>query len=188
MLNTLLDLSALRILVVEDSTEMHVLLRKILHSLGAHHLYEASDGADALEILNIHQIDIVLTDWMMSPVDGLVFTHHVRTANDSRSSMIPVIMISGYTETRHVAEARNSGVTEFLAKPISPIALYRRIEEVILRPRQFVRAKTYTGPDRRRRNEEEYTGPRRRRDDHESTNDAGDEPAAATPEQTYSEA
>lgn len=165
MVDTLLDLSALRFLIVDDSVEMRVLLTHMLNSLGARQFLEADDASEALEILKVNQVDVIFTDWKMSPVDGIVFTRLVRTAPDSQFQMIPIIMISGYTEMHHVAEARDAGVTEFLAKPVSAKALYGRIEEVILRPRQFVRAQTCTGPDRHRRSSENYRGPRRRIED-----------------------
>lgn len=178
MQNTLLDLSALRFLTVDDSAEMRSLITNMLFSLGAHNFLDAADGAAALDIMNTNHIDVVLTDWMMSPIDGIELTRHIRTAPDSRYQTIPIIMISGYTEARHVAQARNAGVTEFLAKPVSPISLYQRIEEVILRPRKFIRADSYTGPDRHRHSDDAYFGPRRR-DDDESEQEAADEPGAA---------
>lgn len=165
MVDTLLDLSALRFLIVDDSAEMRGLLTHMLNSLGARQFLEANDASEALEILKVNQVDVIFTDWKMSPVDGIVFTRLVRTAPDSQFQMIPIIMISGYTEMHHVAEARDAGVTEFLAKPVSAKALYRRIEEVILRPRQFVRAESFTGPDRHRRSSENYRGSRRRIED-----------------------
>jgi len=165
MNDRLLDLSALRFIIVDDSAEMRTLLTNMLFSLGGHNVLDAADGTGALEIMGVNHVDVVLTDWMMSPMDGIEFTRQVRTAPESRYQMIPIIMISGYTEVKHVAKARNAGVTEFLAKPVSPISLYQRIEEVILRPRKFIRTETYTGPDRHRHSDETYFGPRRRGDD-----------------------
>ena len=60
-------------------------------------------------------------------------------------------MLTGYTDRLRVFHARDAGVTEFMAKPISPKSLYARISAVIDRPRPFVRAEDYFGPDRRRR-------------------------------------
>ena len=167
MIKTLLDLSVLRFLIVDDSAEMRALLTHMLSSLGARHFLEADEASEALEILKYNHVDIIFTDWKMEPVDGIVFTRLVRTSPESQFQMTPIIMISGYTEVHHVSEARNAGVTEFLAKPVSAQALYRRIEEVILRPRQFVRTKTFTGPDRHRRSSKNYDGPRRRKEDRE---------------------
>jgi two-component system, chemotaxis family, chemotaxis protein CheY len=58
--------------------------------------------------------------------------------------------------------ARDAGVTEFLAKPISAKALYNRILNVVAHPRPFIRTKTYFGPDRRRNTLNPYAGPERR--------------------------
>lgn len=172
-MNTLLDLSGLKFLIVDDSAGMREILMKILHSLGAKTFLEANEGYAAYELFKTNPVDIILTDWLMKPGDGIAFTRRVRTASDSPAPMIPIIMITAHTEASRVAEARDAGVTEFLAKPVSPLALYRRIEEVILRPRQFVRAEGYTGPDRHRHSDEFYSGPRRR------SNDEGDDAADA---------
>ena len=56
------------------------------------------------------------------------------------------------TETQRVVEARDAGINEFLAKPISAKAIYLRIASIIDRPRSFIRTKAYFGPDRRRQN------------------------------------
>ena len=62
-----------------------------------------------------------------------------------------------------VTVARDAGVTEFLAKPISAKALYERIFNVVANPRPFVKTKTYFGPDRRRNVNPNYAGPERRK-------------------------
>ena len=58
--------------------------------------------------------------------------------------------------------ARDAGVTEFLAKPISAKGLYQRILNVVANPRPFIKTKTYFGPDRRRNTNNAYIGPERR--------------------------
>jgi len=66
-------------------------------------------------------------------------------------------MLSGYTEYGRVIEARDAGVNEFLAKPISAKALYQRFAAIIDNPHLFIRAKHYFRPGRRRQD----TGPPR---------------------------
>ena len=61
--------------------------------------------------------------------------------------------------------ARDAGVTEFLAKPITAQNLFARITEILERPRAFVRCNGYFGPDRRRHEIENYMGPWRRADE-----------------------
>jgi DNA-binding response OmpR family regulator len=71
-------------------------------------------------------------------------------------------MLTGHSEKRRVTVARDAGVTEFLAKPISAKGLYQRILNVVANPRPFIKTKTYFGPDRRRNTSNTYIGPERR--------------------------
>jgi DNA-binding response OmpR family regulator len=71
-------------------------------------------------------------------------------------------MLTGYTRVDHVRQARDAGVNEFLAKPVSVKAILSRLISVIEHPRPFVRTKSYFGPCRRRRGDNEYRGPERR--------------------------
>jgi DNA-binding response OmpR family regulator len=85
----------------------------------------------------------------------------VRTDDDSPNMFLPIIMMTGHTERARIFSARDAGVTEFLAKPVTAKSLLMRLTNIIEHPRPFVRAKGYFGPDRRRRSEE-YAGPERR--------------------------
>ena len=78
-------------------------------------------------------------------------------------------MITGHTERHRVEAARDAGVTEFLAKPITAAHLFSRIAEIVERPRAFVRCESYFGPDRRRRQIDDYAGPWRRAEDFQDT-------------------
>ena len=60
-------------------------------------------------------------------------------------------MLTGYTDRLRVFRAQGTSVTEFMAKQNFPKSLFARIFTVIDRPRPFVRAETYFGPDRWRR-------------------------------------
>ena len=149
-------------LVVDDSSHMRSLVRSVLHGLGAKHIEEATDGADAYARLCTYAADVVICDWQMSPMDGLEFVRLLRTATNSPNPFVPVIMLTAHTETKRVMEARDAGITEFLAKPISAQQLGSRIRAVIEHPRPFVRAESYIGPDRRRRQDPDFKGPERR--------------------------
>ncbi|MGB0671119.1 MAG: response regulator, partial [Rhodospirillales bacterium] len=74
-----------------------------------------------------------------------------------------------HTEVARVTEARDAGIHEFLAKPISAQTLYRRIVSIIETPRDFIRAPGYVGPDRKRRDDSGYRGPERRQDEEAHT-------------------
>jgi DNA-binding response OmpR family regulator len=95
--------------------------------------------------------------------DGIELTQMIRQPGANANPFVPIIMLTGHSEKRRVTAARDAGVTEFLAKPLSAKALYERIVSVVINPRPFVRTKTYFGPDRRRNANASYAGPERRR-------------------------
>ncbi len=167
------NLERLNFLVVDDNTHMCTLVKGILNALGVKNVVEASDGADAFKELRHFSADIIIVDWNMEPLDGIDFTKMVRTASDSPNPFVPIIMLTGHTEMNRVLEARDSGVHEFLAKPISVKGLYSRIRSIIERPRPFIRSGPYFGPDRRRRNNPAYMGGERRKADASGGEDGG---------------
>ena len=155
----------LRVLVVEDNQHMRSLLRSLLNSIGIREIHEAANGTAALDILREKPCDLVLSDLSMKPMDGIDFTRDVRQSPRSANPFLPVIMVTGHTERHKVEAARDAGVTEFIAKPVTAQSLFARIAEIVDRPRPFVRCPAYFGPDRRRKAIEDYIGPWRRHDD-----------------------
>lgn len=158
-------LDGLRILLVDDNQHMRVLLTEILRAVGVQHIIDAGDGAEGLQLMRAHNIDIVITDLAMEPLDGIDFVRLLRNSADSPNQMVPVIMITGHSTLRRIQEARDAGVNEFLAKPITARGVIDRLRLIIDHGRQFVRSEDYFGPDRRRRNDPNYAGPGRRSTD-----------------------
>ena len=158
-----IDFNRLYFLVVDDNNHMRRMVRAILHGFGAREVHEAEDGAAGLETFNNHKPDIIVTDWAMPIFDGLELTQIIRQSGTSPNPYVPIIMLTGHAEKKRVASARDAGVTEFLAKPISPKSVYQRVVNVILHPRPFIKTTTYFGPDRRRNFNSNYTGPERRK-------------------------
>ncbi len=156
------SLERLNFLVVDDSSHMRSLVRSVLHGLGAKHIKEATDGADAYKRLGTYAADVIICNWQMLPMDGLELVRLLRTGTDSPNPHVPVILLTAHTEAKRVVEARDAGITEILAKPFSADQLCSRIRAVIERPRPFVRAESYVGPDRRRRQDPDFKGPERR--------------------------
>ncbi len=158
-----IDFNRLRFLVVDDNAHMRRIVRTLLNGFGAREVTEAEDGAGGLEAFTQYVPDVVITDWAMPIFDGLELTQMIRQPGANPNPFVPIIMLTGHSEKRRVTAARDAGVTEFLAKPLSARALYERIASIVLNPRPFVRTKTYFGPDRRRNASVSYNGPERRR-------------------------
>lgn len=158
----------LKALVVEDNQHMRTLLRSLLNALGISQVFEATNGEDAFVLLREKQPDLILSDLSMKPMDGLEFVREVRMSKSSPNPYIPIIMVTGHTERHRIEAARDAGATEVLAKPITAGNLFQRMGEIVDRPRPFVKAPNYFGPDRRRRALDDFSGPFRRRDDFEN--------------------
>ena len=156
------DLKNVTVLVVEAQPNMRTLVREIFRQLGVVDIKCTDDPALAFAHIQRAAPDIVVTDWSPS-VDALLLLDLVRKSEDSPNRFLPVIVLSAFTELRHVQLARDAGMTEFLAKPFSAKLIYSRIKAVIERNRVFVRAPSFFGPDRRRRVDENYRGAERRR-------------------------
>ena len=163
----LAELSALKALIVDDNEHMRILLRTLLLAMNIRKVHEYEDGAAAINDLAVARPDFILTDLSMSPMDGLYFTHAIRHLADDKLNLTPVVMITGHTERRRIESARDAGVNEILVKPVTAAGLFQRIEEIIFRPRPFVRTKDYCGPCRRRHATANFAGPWRRASDKE---------------------
>ena len=147
-----LKLNKISILVIEDNLPMRKLVNAVLQSLGVTKIYFAGDGEQGYNEYKQHHPDIILTDWLMEPVNGTEFVRMVRTLPDSPNRVVPIIMMTGYNASARVLQARDEGVTEFLIKPFTAADLAKRIAYVINRPRDFIiNAESYSGPDRRRK-------------------------------------
>ncbi|HWA90472.1 MAG TPA: response regulator [Rhizomicrobium sp.] len=157
----------LKALIVEDNAHMRALLRTLLGGIGISEVHEAGEGGRAFALLERLQPDFVLTDLTMAPVDGIAFTRELRTSHASPNPYVPVIMVTGHTERERVTAARDAGVTELLAKPVTARNLFLRLAAIVDRPRPFVRSEDFFGPDRRRHNDAFYMGPWRRAEDRE---------------------
>jgi len=158
------DLSEIDLLIVEDNWILRTMLVEVLSGLGTPHPRVAKDGTQALTEIALKVPDLVITDWEMSPMNGIDFARHVRDETESPCPTLPIIMLTGHAERERVIEARDAGVNEFLIKPFTTHALYQRIVYLIERPRHFVHSGDYFGPDRRRR-VDDFAGVERRRAD-----------------------
>lgn len=168
----LYDLDRFSVLLVEDSPFMRSMLLNALKALGIGQVTTCPEGGAAIEFLQlVHSnpmkagvqiVDIIISNWEMSPIDGMMLLRWVRRHKDSKSRFVPFIMVSGYSELERVHEARDLGVTEFLCKPFSINAIGEKLASVIDRPRQFVHNNDFFGPDRRR-TEVRFDGANRRK-------------------------
>ena len=155
------NLSKINTLVVDDNAHMIHIVRSMLLGFGITRTYESRDAAEAFDIVRHEPIDLIICDFQMPILDGLEFTQMVRTGGDTRNPYIPIILLTAHTERSRIMAARDAGVTEICAKPVTAHQMWTKIAAVVNNPRPFVRAKSYFGPDRRRQ-DLEFKGEDRR--------------------------
>ncbi len=156
------SIKQLNVLIVEDDRHMRMLIREMLFALGVKDVAVASDGKAAVEEMQVFRSDLMLVDLKMEPIGGLEFVRQLRADTKNPYRFVPVIMITAYADLDTVAMARDVGITEFMAKPISATILQQRIERVLKDSRRFVEAPEFTGPDRRRSKKTALEGKERR--------------------------
>ncbi|MEC7702831.1 MAG: response regulator [Pseudomonadota bacterium] len=159
------NFNSVTVLVVDDNIPMLQITKSLLLTFGVGNVLTAKDGEAAFELFQRYDPDLIITDWMMRPMDGIALAKKIRRDKTAKNPYVPIILMTGFSEKHRIFEARDEGITEILVKPFKARDLYKRLFQIIEKPRQFVRSEDFFGPDRRRRNNGEYQGPRRRQED-----------------------
>jgi two-component system nitrogen regulation response regulator NtrX len=120
-------MSAARILVVDDESEIRGLLKEILADEG----YEVDIAADAVEARqrrSQHDPDLILLDIWMPDTDGITLLREWAQPNGSHC---PVVMMSGHGTVETAVEATRLGAFDFVEKPLSLAKLLRTVERAL---------------------------------------------------------
>ena len=123
--------AAERLLLVEDNEELLELMVKLLR-----HEYQvctATNGAEALAVLEKQEIDLIVSDVMMPVMDGIELCRKVKGRLET--SHIPLILLTAKNQEEDRVEAYESGADAFISKPFSLSVLHARIDN-LLRSRQ----------------------------------------------------
>jgi two-component system chemotaxis response regulator CheY len=147
------DFSRLEVTIVDPNVFSRQVLRSLLNAIGvlSENIKELPDAETALDDLKHFTPDLILAEITLPGMDGIAFVEAVRRIEDDAKCYVPIIVCTAHTEERRVLACRDAGAHEVLNKPMSVKTLYQRIVSVIERPRSFVVASVYAGPDRRRR-------------------------------------
>lgn len=144
-------LSALKVLIVDDSPHMQAILKRVLVDMNIRDLVMAQDIESGLsELRRIHP-DFAFVDWTVKPEGGSRFARAVRSLEDPELARTPLIMMAAQSNVMRVKDARDAGINSFLAKPASVQAIMSHVLWVLSDARPFIQSERYTGPDRRTR-------------------------------------
>ena len=134
------DLTRLTCLVIDDSGFSRKLICRSLRDLGIRNVVQSADGVDGLSILRekLQPIGLILVDREMPIFDGIEFTRMVRHDETLETTHMPIIMVSGLVDAQHILDAKNAGVSAFVAKPFSTEKIEHHIRIALKDPHTFV--------------------------------------------------
>jgi serine phosphatase RsbU (regulator of sigma subunit) len=130
------DLSAARILVVDDNADNRDVLVRRLQRLQFEHVVQANDGVQALAHLRASAFDLMLLDVMMPNMNGIEVLEVMKA--DGLIEVTPVVMISAASEIDTVVRCIGLGADDYLPKPFNPALLAARVKAVL--EKKFLRA------------------------------------------------
>lgn len=121
------DLESMTCLVVDDDKFSRTFIKTALYQIGVKSAKEAATAKEAMEQLNNFKIDLILLDQLMPETNGIDFVKSLQSKSLEGLDQIPVIMITVDTKEKTVLDAKELGIKEYIIKPISPLALKKRI-------------------------------------------------------------
>jgi two-component system chemotaxis response regulator CheY len=111
---------AIRALIVDDSSVMRKIVERCLRQAGMDlgQVHEASNGAEALALVNENSFDLILSDINMPVMDGLEFVRHLKELEKAKN--VPIVMITTEGGEKSVLEALSLGAKGYIRKPFTP--------------------------------------------------------------------
>lgn len=127
----LYDLDLLRVLVVDDSKLARKAVVKVLDNLGVlqENIVQCDDGSRAIEYLQQHEVDLVVTDYNMPEVNGIELTKHIRA--NIELTHLPVLMITSEANDDHLSQVFQAGVSAISNKPFKPEKIKSILQELL---------------------------------------------------------
>lgn len=117
-----------KILVVDDAADIRLFVSAVLEGAG-HQVMTAEDPMKAISLLSVAEIDVLVLDVMMPRFTGFEMLEILR--RDTRTRLLPVLLLSSLSETRERVRGLRLGATDFLPKPFDPDELILRLERMV---------------------------------------------------------
>jgi CheY-like chemotaxis protein len=116
------------ILLVEDFDDTRLMTKLWLTKKG-YRVVEAENGAEAVDLAQTEQPDLIIMDMMMPGVDGLDATRQIREYQSLQTT--PIVAVSAYGADQYRHKALDAGCNEYVPTPFDPDALSRLIERLL---------------------------------------------------------
>lgn len=129
-----------KILVAEDDDELRRLFCTVLKN-NSYTPFEASNGEEALEIIDREYIDLIISDIMMPKMDGYELTKQLRDAGND----IPILMVTAKDGFFYKREGFSSGTDDYMVKPVDVNELIWRVQALLRRSKSIHERKLTIG-------------------------------------------
>jgi CheY-like chemotaxis protein len=116
------------ILIIENEVSNRILIERVLSTRG-YRCITASNGREALAILDHEHVDLILTDLSMPVLDGYRTTELIRERPGMAN--VPVIAVTAFALGSEGEAAKKSGCTDYLTKPFKPKQLLEIVERFL---------------------------------------------------------
>ncbi len=116
------------ILVVENEVSNRILIERVLSTRG-YRCISASNGLEALSILDTEQVDLILTDLSMPVLDGYRATQLIRARPNMEH--VPIVAVTAYALNDESEAAMRIGCNEYLTKPFKPRQLLEVVDRLL---------------------------------------------------------
>jgi len=143
------NLEKAKILLVDGDGVNSAIASQILLGFGARHIQKVSDLEEARTAIGGGSYDLIIVDPSMSATGGYEFVSWLRRQAKAPNKFSPVLIVTGHTQSTRVTAARDCGANFVIAKPLSPVVLFDRINWMAREKRPYVECRAYTGPERR---------------------------------------
>ena len=121
------DEDAYKLLIVEDNIELLMLLQQLLSN--KYKILTATNGQEALEIIQTEELDMIITDLMMPIMDGMELTQQVKA--DPNYQHLPIILLTAKNQEETRTKALKAGADSFVTKPFKVSDLELSIDNII---------------------------------------------------------
>jgi two-component system chemotaxis response regulator CheY len=118
----------MKILLVDDFATMRRIIKNILRQAGYSSIFEAENGAAALEVLRKEQIEFIISDWNMPQMPGIELLKAVR--NSEQWKDLPFLMVTAEGQKENVLEAVKYKVSNYIVKPFTPETFMEKINQI----------------------------------------------------------
>ncbi|HZS77940.1 MAG TPA: response regulator [Ktedonobacteraceae bacterium] len=116
------------ILIVENEVSNRILIERVLSTRG-YRCISASNGQEALNLLDKEKVDLILTDLSMPVLDGYQTTQLIRARPGM--AQVPIVAVTAYALNDESEAAMRIGCTEYLTKPFKPRQLLEVVERLL---------------------------------------------------------